>query len=66
MLAGDRYADEVRRDERSAHELGISAVPTFVVERALGVSGAHPPEALLDLLRQGWDTSRDPVLAARR
>jgi predicted DsbA family dithiol-disulfide isomerase len=29
-------------------------VPTFVVERKLGVSGAQPPEALLELLREGW------------
>jgi predicted DsbA family dithiol-disulfide isomerase len=55
MLAGDRYAEAVREDERTAGELGISAVPMFVVDRALGASGAHPPEALLDLLRRGWE-----------
>ena len=54
LFAGDRYSDEVREDERAAGELGISAVPTFVVDRKLGASGAQPPEALLDLLRQGW------------
>jgi predicted DsbA family dithiol-disulfide isomerase len=54
LLAGNRYADEVRADERTAGELRISAVPTFVVDRKLGASGAQPPEALLDLLRQGW------------
>jgi predicted DsbA family dithiol-disulfide isomerase len=53
-VAGDRYAEEVREDERTAGALGISAVPTFVVNRALGASGAHPPEALLELLRRGW------------
>ncbi|MCW3064602.1 MAG: oxidoreductase [Solirubrobacterales bacterium] len=53
-LAADRYAEAVREDERMARELGISAVPTFVIDRALGASGAHPPEALSDLLRQGW------------
>ncbi|MDQ6731471.1 MAG: DsbA family oxidoreductase [Actinomycetota bacterium] len=51
---GDRYADAVRKDELAAQRLGISAVPTFVVNRALGASGAHPSEQLLDLLRQGW------------
>lgn len=55
-LAGDRYAQEVRDDEQLATALGISAVPTFVVDRALGASGAHPPEALLELLRQGWSS----------
>jgi predicted DsbA family dithiol-disulfide isomerase len=55
MLASDRFAEEVRDDERTAHGFGISAVPTFVVDRAIGVSGAHPPEALLQLLREAWE-----------
>jgi predicted DsbA family dithiol-disulfide isomerase len=54
LLVGDSYTDEVRADERTAGELGIRAVPTFVVDRKLGASGAQPPEALLDLLRRGW------------
>jgi predicted DsbA family dithiol-disulfide isomerase len=54
MLASDRLAEEVRDDERTAHAFGISAVPTFVLDRSIGVSGAHPPDALLDLLREGW------------
>jgi predicted DsbA family dithiol-disulfide isomerase len=59
-LAGDRYAEQVRDEERTAGRLGISAVPTFVVDRTLGASGAHPPEALLGLLEQGW-ANRSPV-----
>jgi predicted DsbA family dithiol-disulfide isomerase len=59
-LASDRYADAVRADQLTAQQLGITAVPTFVVDRALGASGAHPAEQLLDLLRQGWAT-RVPV-----
>jgi predicted DsbA family dithiol-disulfide isomerase len=59
-LASDRYAEQVREDERMAAEFGISAVPTFVVDRSLGASGAQPPEALLELLRQGW-AARSPV-----
>jgi predicted DsbA family dithiol-disulfide isomerase len=62
LLDGDRFADEVRADERTAGELGISAVPTFVLDRKLGASGAQPPDALLDLLRQGW-TKRSPASA---
>jgi predicted DsbA family dithiol-disulfide isomerase len=53
-LASDRFAEQVAADERTAAQFGISAVPTFVVDRALGASGAHPPEALLQLLREGW------------
>jgi predicted DsbA family dithiol-disulfide isomerase len=60
LLAGDRYAQEVRDDERTAGELGISAVPTFVLDRQLGASGAQPPDALLELLRQGW-AKRSPA-----
>jgi predicted DsbA family dithiol-disulfide isomerase len=59
-LVSGRYSDEVRDDERTAGGFGISAVPTFVVDRAIGASGAHPPEALLELLRKGWE-NRSPV-----
>ena len=63
-LAGDRYAPQVRDDERSAEQLGIRAVPTFVIDRALGVSGAQNPPELLELLRQGWEASaRQPLVA---
>ena len=61
MLASDRYAADVRADEQTAHSFGISAVPTFVVDRQLGASGAHPPEQLLGLLRQGWAQRKPPV-----
>ena len=52
VLSTDRYAAEVRDDERTAARLGIHAVPFFVVDRAIGASGAHPPEQLVELLRQ--------------
>ncbi len=53
-LTDETRAARVRAEEADARKLGISSVPTFVVDRALGASGAHPPDALLDLLRQGW------------
>ena len=53
VLAGDRFAAEVGEDERTAASFGIHAVPFFVVDRRNGASGAHPPQALLELLRQG-------------
>jgi predicted DsbA family dithiol-disulfide isomerase len=55
VLLGQRFADEVRDDERQAAELGISAVPFFVLDRALGVSGAHPPELLRKVLSKAWE-----------
>jgi len=60
VLASDRYAEEVRGDERTGASLGISAVPFFVVDRALGASGAQPPAALGELLREGWQ-ARSPM-----
>jgi predicted DsbA family dithiol-disulfide isomerase len=55
VLEGDRYASEVRDDERTAMALGIDAVPFFVVDRRMGAAGAHPAEALGELLRRGWE-----------
>jgi predicted DsbA family dithiol-disulfide isomerase len=61
-LDSDRFADAVRTDELTAGRMGISAVPTFVVDRALGASGAHPPEQLLGLLRQGWQNQSPAIV----
>jgi predicted DsbA family dithiol-disulfide isomerase len=55
VLATDRYAAEVLADESTATSLGITAVPFFVVDRKVGAAGAHPPDALLELLRRGWE-----------
>ena len=54
LLAGERFADEVREDESTAAALGISGVPFFVVDRRFGASGAQEPAALLQLLEHGW------------
>ena len=61
VLAGGRYAHEVREDESAATALGIHAVPFFVVDRKVGAAGAHPPQALLELLRQALPS--DEVVA---
>jgi predicted DsbA family dithiol-disulfide isomerase len=55
LLAGDRFADAVRGDERTGAALGIRGVPFFVVDRQFGASGAQPPEALGELLRHAWE-----------
>jgi predicted DsbA family dithiol-disulfide isomerase len=65
VLTTDRYAAEVRDDERTASSLGIQAVPFFVVDRQLGASGAQPPNVLGGLLRQAWEARPAiPVVAA--
>lgn len=51
VLASDRFAEDVRKDEASARELGISGVPFFVIGR-YGVSGAQASEAFLKVLER--------------
>ncbi len=57
MLASDRYTAEVRDDERLAQDIGITAVPTFVVDRRVAVAGAQQPEVLRELLQRGVPVS---------
>jgi predicted DsbA family dithiol-disulfide isomerase len=56
-LASDRFASDVRADEETAREFGITGVPMFVVDRKFGASGAQPAEQLLELLRHSWENS---------
>jgi predicted DsbA family dithiol-disulfide isomerase len=53
-LAGDAYVDAVRADEELARRVGITGVPFFVLGRRYGVSGAQPPELLLQSLERAW------------
>jgi predicted DsbA family dithiol-disulfide isomerase len=54
VLHTERFTEEVREDERTAQALGITAVPFFVVDRAYGAAGAHPPDSLRGLLEKAW------------
>lgn len=45
LLAGDAYADTVRRSTENAHAIGISGIPAFLLDRKLLVLGAQPREA---------------------
>jgi predicted DsbA family dithiol-disulfide isomerase len=47
--ADARTVAELEEDVRN---LGISAVPTFILGRKVGVSGAHPPEALAQAIQE--------------
>ena len=55
VLGSDEFATDVHNDEREATELGITGVPFFVIDRRYGVSGAQPPEVLLDALEMAWN-----------
>ncbi|MFE3293595.1 DsbA family oxidoreductase [Rhodococcus sp. NPDC059234] len=56
-LAGDTAADRVRSDIAEARALGITGVPFFAANRAIGVSGAQPVEVFTQLLEQAYAQS---------
>jgi predicted DsbA family dithiol-disulfide isomerase len=63
VLDSDEFVDAVHGDEREAMELGINGVPFFVINRRYGVSGAQPPDVLLDALETAWNEAH-PVQTA--
>jgi predicted DsbA family dithiol-disulfide isomerase len=54
-LQSDADAGVVVAQEARLRQLGISGVPFFIFNGRLAVSGAQPPEVLLDALRQSVD-----------
>ncbi len=50
LLDGDGYSKGVRDDEEEGRDLGINAVPCFVINRKYMVKGAQPPDAFLKAL----------------
>jgi predicted DsbA family dithiol-disulfide isomerase len=51
-LTSDEFAMAAREEERHAQEAGIRAVPTFVIDGRFAVTGAQPPAALVQAVRQ--------------
>lgn len=49
-----KLAAEVRADEDEAARLGVRAVPFFVLDRKLAVSGAQPVELFESALERAW------------
>ena len=60
VITSDRYSDAVRADEAQARAYGISGVPFFVIDGRYGISGAQPPDVLLQTLDKAW--SERPIL----
>jgi predicted DsbA family dithiol-disulfide isomerase len=51
FLESDRGEREVRDEERKGRELGVEAVPTFIICGKVLVSGAQSPEVFLEAFR---------------
>ena len=54
VLAGDDYGPDVDADEQTARSFGVSGVPFFVIDRHYGISGAQPPEVIVQVLDRAW------------
>ncbi|MET0288207.1 MAG: DsbA family oxidoreductase [Pseudoxanthomonas sp.] len=52
LLASDEGMAEVQAALDQARSLGITAVPTFVIDGRYAVQGAQPPEQFVQILRQ--------------
>jgi predicted DsbA family dithiol-disulfide isomerase len=63
VLLTERYAEDVRADERDAQDAGISAVPCFVIDRKFGASGAQDPAVLVEFLNHGWAQQQPAPIA---
>ena len=64
VLGSDRYGDAVRADEAEARALGAGAVPFFVIDRAYGLSGAHPAQVFTNMLERAWAETHDDAAEA--
>ncbi|MFS0912886.1 DsbA family protein [Microbacterium sp. 179-I 3D2 NHS] len=53
-LETERYLPAVRQDQAQARAYGIQGVPFFVIDGQYGISGAQPPAAFENVLRDLW------------
>lgn len=66
LLGSDDFGIDVRTDEALAGQIGITSVPTVVLDQKYGLTGAQPVEVVLRALQQVWDlqgTEPEPVAA---
>ncbi|MFD2212661.1 DsbA family oxidoreductase [Metabacillus endolithicus] len=49
------FANEVRGDERTAQQIGVTGVPFFVVNQKYSISGAQPQETFSRALTKIWE-----------
>lgn len=52
LLAGDEDRDLVRREDALARRIGVTGVPTYVIDQKWAIVGAQPAEAWHTILRK--------------
>lgn len=61
-LETEQYLPAVRQDQAQARAYGIQGVPFFVIDGQYGISGAQPPAAFENVLRDLWSKRGDAEL----
>lgn len=61
-LESEQYLPAVRQDQAQARAYGIQGVPFFVIDGKYGISGAQPPAAFENVLRDLWSQRGDAEL----
>jgi predicted DsbA family dithiol-disulfide isomerase len=54
VLAGDEFAEDVRRDVATAAQLGVRGVPFTVLGKRYGIPGATSVEGFAGAIEQAW------------
>jgi protein disulfide-isomerase len=54
LWEGDAFTNEVRSDEAEAQELGITGVPSMLMDSKFMVTGAQGSDQILDVLQRAW------------
>ncbi|MFC3853705.1 DsbA family oxidoreductase [Salinispirillum marinum] len=52
VLASDQYADDVRQEEAQLQRMGVSSVPTFIINNQYAITGGQPTDVFVQALRQ--------------
>jgi len=64
-LHSDRDTSNVREMERESRAWGVTAVPTFAVDRKIAVPGAEDPMILAEAIEQVWQTDTGQQIRKR-
>jgi predicted DsbA family dithiol-disulfide isomerase len=59
-LAGEQDLAEVRAEDAFARQVGINGVPCFIVDRKFALSGAQPPEQLVEVFELARREADEP------
>jgi predicted DsbA family dithiol-disulfide isomerase len=54
LWQSENFTNDVRDDEMQAHELGITGVPTLLLDEKFMVVGAQGSAQILNVLQQAW------------